>query len=122
LLCFGSVAHAEIYKKQWKKFWKRHKMDYVHGVCNGQYFALRSVYLLNIDQTNNKFDQLLPLGNSVEEIVEIIDIFYQDDNTEKISVSWALYIISQEKHGMSADRILELRKTAIEDYETFSAE
>jgi len=124
LFCFFIVdsVDAGVYKAQWKKFPKSQKINYVHGLCNGEHFALRCVYLLETTKTNNKLNQLLPIGHSVEEIVRMLDSFYKGENTDTISISWALYIISQEKQEMSPDKLVELENVARQDYSNFVEE
>lgn len=121
VICFcvsfvcGAVS-AEVYKDNWRWYPTSEKIEYVRGLYEGTMFTLRSVYVFDPAKKETKYAQLLPVMTDIRAVVQMIDDFYKAEDTEKISVSWALYIIAQKQLSMPPDRVQELQKNAICDY------
>jgi hypothetical protein len=121
-ICFLAVvtsASAQLYREDWKALPRTAKYDYLHGLCDGELFGLRCAYILDVNKFTQKSAQIIPLGSRIYDLVDEINLFYQREATEKISVSWALYIISQEKQSMQPEKLEELKQTAIKDYDIY---
>lgn len=109
-------ASAEVYERDWRWYSKSEKSEYVRGLYEGAMFTLRSVYVFDSAKINAKYAQLFPVMTDITYVVQMIDDFYKTENTEEISVSWALYIIAQKQQAIAPHRLIELKNTAISDY------
>lgn len=96
--------------RSWKQFSRTTKDAYVSGLNNGNVLTMMMYANFDPKQLRSEF-ALMPAGLTIGEVVDSLDLFFQEPTNAPIPVGFALTYVRRKAEGASEADLKELGAT-----------